>query len=41
LYYSSNIIKVIKSRILRWAEHVACAGKMTNAHKREQAAPMF
>jgi hypothetical protein len=27
LYSSPNIIRVIKSRKLRWAEHVACMGK--------------
>jgi len=27
LYSSQNIIRVIISRILRWAGHVACRGK--------------
>jgi hypothetical protein len=27
LYSSQNIIRVIKSRIMRWAAHVACMGK--------------
>ena len=26
MYCSSNIIRVIKSRRIRWAEHVACMG---------------
>ena len=28
LYYSSNIIQVIKSRRMRWAGHVACIGEL-------------
>jgi hypothetical protein len=28
LYSSPNIIRVIKSRILRWERHVACMGEM-------------
>jgi hypothetical protein len=27
LYYSPNIVKVIKSRRMRWAGHVACMGE--------------
>ena len=27
LYYSPNIVRVIKSRRLRWAGHVTCVGK--------------
>jgi hypothetical protein len=27
LYYSPNIIRVIKSRTMRWAGHVACMGE--------------
>jgi hypothetical protein len=27
LYYSPNIVRVIKSRRMRWAEHVACRGR--------------
>ena len=27
LYCSANIIRVIKSRIMRWVEHVACMGE--------------
>ena len=26
-YCSPNIVRVIKSRIMRWAEHVACKGE--------------
>jgi hypothetical protein len=26
LYFSPNIIRVIKSRRMRWARHVACMG---------------
>jgi hypothetical protein len=33
LYCSPNIIRKIKSRRMRWAEHVAPMGKMRNAHK--------
>jgi len=28
LYTSPNIIRVIKSRRMKWADHVACMGKM-------------
>jgi hypothetical protein len=28
LYSSSNIVRVIKSRRIRWAGHVACMGKV-------------
>ena len=27
LYCSPNIVRVIKSRIMRWAGHVACVGE--------------
>jgi len=30
---SPNIIRVIKSRRMRWVEHVACMGEMRNAYK--------
>jgi len=33
LYASRNIIRVIKSRSLRWEEHVARMGSMINAYK--------
>jgi hypothetical protein len=32
LYASSNIIRVNKSRGIRWARHVACMGEMRNAY---------
>jgi hypothetical protein len=32
LYVSQNIIKVIKSRRMRWAGHVACMGEMRNTY---------
>jgi hypothetical protein len=32
LYTSENIVRVIKSRSVRWAGHVACTG-MSNAYK--------
>jgi hypothetical protein len=32
LYSSPNIIRVIKSRRMRWAGHVACMGEMRNAY---------
>jgi hypothetical protein len=28
LYYSPNIVRVIKSRRMRWAGHVACMGEV-------------
>jgi hypothetical protein len=31
--YSSNIIGIIKSRRMRWVEHVAHIGEMRNAYK--------
>jgi len=33
LYTSPNIIRVIKSRREKWAEHVARIGEMRNAYK--------
>jgi hypothetical protein len=33
LYTSLNIIRVIKSRGMRWAGHVACMGGMRNSYK--------
>jgi hypothetical protein len=33
LYTTPNIIRVIKSRIMRWAGHVARMGEMKNAYK--------
>jgi len=30
-YSSPNIVRVIKSRRLRWAEHVACMGESRGA----------
>jgi hypothetical protein len=30
---SRNIIRTIKSRGMRWAEHVACMGEMRNEYK--------
>jgi hypothetical protein len=32
-YASSSIIRVIKSRRVRWAGHVACIGEMRNAYR--------
>jgi hypothetical protein len=32
LYGSPNIIRVIKSRRMRWMGHVACMGEMRNAY---------
>jgi hypothetical protein len=32
-YSSPNIIRVIKSRRMRWAGHVACMGEMRNVHR--------
>jgi hypothetical protein len=33
LYSSSNIIRVIKLRMMKWAGHAACMGEMRNAYK--------
>jgi hypothetical protein len=33
LFSSPNIIRMIKSWRLRWAELVACTGEMTNAYR--------
>jgi hypothetical protein len=33
LYASTNVIRVIKSRKMRWAGHVAPMGEMRNAYK--------
>jgi hypothetical protein len=33
LYASTNIVRMIKSRRMIWAGHVACIGKMKNSHK--------
>jgi hypothetical protein len=33
LYFSPNIIRVIKSRRLRWAVHVACMGERRGAYR--------
>jgi hypothetical protein len=33
MYISQNIIKVIKSKSMRWAGNVACMGEMRNAYK--------
>jgi hypothetical protein len=33
LYTSLNIIRVIKSRRMRWERHVACKGEMGNAYR--------
>jgi len=31
LYWSPNIVQVIKSRRIRWVEHVACMGERRDA----------
>jgi hypothetical protein len=33
LYYSQNIIRIIKSRRMRWAGHVAPMGEKRNAYR--------
>jgi hypothetical protein len=33
LYYSPNIIRVIRSRRIRWAGHVVCMGESTGAYR--------
>jgi hypothetical protein len=34
LYASPDIVRVIKSRGMRWAGHVACMGEMRNRYKK-------
>jgi hypothetical protein len=31
LYSTPNIVRIIKSRRMRWAGHIACMGEMRNA----------
>jgi len=33
LYSSLNIIRTIKSRRMRWTQHVACIGKMSSKYR--------
>ena len=33
LYFSPNIIQVIKSRRMRWAGHLACMGDRRDLHR--------
>jgi hypothetical protein len=33
LYYSPNVIKIIKLRRIRWAGYVVCTKEIRNAHK--------
>ena len=33
LYSSPNIVRVVKSRIMRWAGHVACMGQGRGVHR--------
>jgi len=33
LYASPNVIRVIKSRAMRWLGHVACMGEVRNTYK--------
>jgi hypothetical protein len=33
MYSSANIIRVIKSRMLRWVGHVACMGERRGAYR--------
>jgi len=33
LYSSPNIVRVIKSRIMRWAGHVACIGERRGVYR--------
>jgi hypothetical protein len=37
LYSSPNIIRVMKSRRMRWAGHVECMGERKDKHLRERA----
>ena len=45
LFFSPNIIRVIKSRIMRWAGHVACMGERGGAYRilvgiRQESGPL-
>jgi len=33
LYFSPNIVRVIKSRRMRWAGHVACMGEIRDVYR--------
>jgi hypothetical protein len=33
LYSSPSVITMIKSRRIRWAEHIACMGEKRNTHR--------
>jgi hypothetical protein len=33
LYSATDIIVIMKSRIMRWVGHIVCMGKMRNANK--------
>jgi hypothetical protein len=33
LYFSPNIVRVIKSRGMRWAGHLACMGERSGAYR--------
>jgi len=33
LYFSTNIVRVIKSRRMRWAGHVTCMGERRNVYR--------
>jgi hypothetical protein len=33
MYASTNTVRVIKSRRMRWVSHVACVGEMRNIYK--------
>ena len=33
LYYSHNIVQVIKSRRMRWVKHVVCKGERRGVHR--------
>jgi hypothetical protein len=33
LYYTPNVVRVIKSRRMRWAEHVACMGERRGVYR--------
>jgi hypothetical protein len=39
LYYSPSIIRIIKSRRMRWAEHVARMGEKRNAYRLLEGKP--
>jgi hypothetical protein len=40
MYASPNIIRIIRSRRIRWAQHIACMGEKRNAYRAEGKRPL-